>query len=50
VRNDDEISNQDNEEVTNLNKKRQINGNTLVERERPSQDRVKQKVIKNAEI
>ncbi len=39
-----------NEEVTVLNKKRQINGNTLVERERPSQDQVKQKAIKTAEI
>jgi hypothetical protein len=62
VRNDDEISNQDNEEVTDLNKKRQsdvagqetdtfINGNnTLVERERPSQDQVKKKLIKTTEI
>ncbi len=62
MRNDDEISNQDNEEVTDLNKKRQsdvagqepetfINGNnTLVEREKPSQDQVKQKLIKTTEI
>ncbi|EFX81220.1 hypothetical protein DAPPUDRAFT_102719 [Daphnia pulex] len=57
VRNDDEISNQDNEEVTELNKKRQsdaagqepetlINGNnTLVERERPSQDQIERRAF-----
>jgi hypothetical protein len=61
MENNDEISNENNEKITDLNKKRQsdvagqepetfIDDNTLEERERPNQNQFKQKAIKTAEI